>query len=114
MKNKIKLKRNFKGLDSETNEQWKKTIETHVMAYLINHRERLIGDYIAQNFSKLMSQDRLLTSKEVENMLQISSSTLGRRIKAGILKPVSPDAKRNYRFRKSDILNYIEGKRGKQ
>ena len=107
---KIKLKRNFNGLDSETNEQWKKTIEAHVIACIVNHRERFIGDYIKQNFSKLMAEDHLLTSEDVMKKLKISRQTLGRRIKAGILKPVNPEAKRNYRFQKSDIKNYIEGK----
>jgi predicted site-specific integrase-resolvase len=67
-------------------------------------------DYIFQNLSKFMGEDRLLTSEEVMNMLQISRQTLGRRIKAGILNPVNPEAKRNYRFKKSDVVNYIERK----
>lgn len=112
MKNKIKLKRNFKGLDSETNEQWKKTIETHVIAYLLNHREKLIGDYIAQSFSKLMSQERLLTSEEVMGILHISKSTMGRLRKAGLLTPVNPKSGRHFKYKKSDIDEYIKKKGG--
>ena len=52
-----------------------------------------------------MGEDRLLTSDEVVEMLQISHQTLGRRIKQGKLLPVNPEAKRNYRFKRSDVYN---------
>jgi predicted DNA-binding transcriptional regulator AlpA len=41
-----------------------------------------------------MGEDRLLTSKEVVEMLQVSPQTLGRRIKQRKLVPVNPEAKR--------------------
>ncbi len=106
----MKIKRNFKALDSETNEQWKQTIEVLVIAYLVKHRKRLVEDYITRNFSKLMAKDRPLTSEEVMDMLQISRSTLGRRVKAGILRPVNPEAKRSYRFERKDVINCINRK----
>jgi predicted site-specific integrase-resolvase len=49
-----------------------------------------------------MGEDHLLTSEEVMNILQISRQTFGRRVKSGVLKPVNPEAKRHYRFKKSD------------
>ena len=55
-----------------------------------------------------MEEDRVLTSDEVMNILQISRQTLGRRIKNGILKPVNPDAKRHYRFNKNEIFRYLD------
>jgi predicted DNA-binding transcriptional regulator AlpA len=108
----MKIKRNFKCLDNETNEQWKQTIEMLIIAYLVKHRKRFIENYITQNFSVLMGEDRLLTSEEVLKMLQISRQTLGRRIKAGLLVPTNPEAKRNYRVKKSAVVNYIDRKKG--
>jgi predicted DNA-binding transcriptional regulator AlpA len=81
-----------------------------VKVYLARNRKKYIEDYIVQNFSRFMGEDRLLTSEEVLNMLQISRQILGRRIKAGILNPVNLDAKRHYRFKKSDVVNYVERK----
>ncbi|MCS2957670.1 helix-turn-helix domain-containing protein [Bacteroides salyersiae] len=75
---------------------------------LINQRKRWISDYIEKNFTKFMGEDRLLTSDEVVEMLQISHQTLGRRIKQGKLLPVNPEAKRNYRFKRSDVYKLIE------
>ena len=77
---------------------------------LINQGKRWITDYIEKNLMKFMGEDRLLTSDEVAEMLQISHQTLGRRIKQGKLMPVNPEAKRNYRFKRSDVYNLIEKK----
>ena len=77
---------------------------------MINQRKRWISDYIEKNFMKFMGEDRLLTSDEVVEMLQISHQTLGRRIKQGKLVPVNPEAKRNYRFKRSDVYKLIENK----
>ena len=77
---------------------------------LINQRKRWITDYIEKNFAKFMGEDRLLTSKEVVEMLQISPQTLGRRVKQGKLVPVNPEATRNYRFKRSDVFQLIEKK----
>ena len=95
-------------INRELDEQLRKRVEALVKVYLVKHRKRLIEDYISENFSKFMGEDRLLTSDEVMNMLQIARQTLGRRIKAGLLNPVNPEAKRNYRFMKSDVVDYIE------
>ena len=86
-------------------EQLEKKVEILVRRYIKKHRKELIQDYISENFSKYMAEDRLLTSEEVMNMLQIS---LGRRIKDRVLIPTNPEAQRNYRFIKSDVVSYIE------
>jgi predicted DNA-binding transcriptional regulator AlpA len=106
----METKKNFMFLNKETDGQLKKRVEMLVKVYLIKNRKRLIENYIVKKISKFMGEDRLLTSEEVMNMLQISRQTLGRRIKAGILNPVNPEAKRNYRFKKSDVVNHIERK----
>ena len=100
----------MKFISKELDEQLNERVETLVKVYIIKQRKRLIMDYISQNFSKFMGEDRLLTSQEVMNMLQISRSTLGRRVEDGVLVPTNPEAKRNYRFKKSDVINCIEGK----
>ena len=102
---------NFTFINKEADEQLEKRVKQLVIQYLAKYRKRFIEDYIERTFSKFMGEDRLLTSVEVMNMLQISRQTLGRRVKSGALKPVNPEAKRHYRFKKSDIDNYIE-KRG--
>ena len=101
---------NLKLIGKELDEQLEKTVKTLVVRYLGKYRKMLVEDYISRNFSKFMSEDRLLTSEEVMNMLQISRQTLGRRVKAGVLNPVNPEAKRNYRFKKNDVINLIERK----
>lgn len=87
-----------------------KRVNTLVKTYIIKHRKRWISDYIERNFNKFMGEDRLLTSNEVADMLQISHQTLGRRIKQGKLSPINPEAKRNYRFKRSDVYKLIEKK----
>ncbi len=96
----------------EMDEMLKQRVDYLVKVSLINQRKRWISDYIERNFMKFMGEDRLLTSKEVVEMLQISSQTLSRRIKQGKLKPVNPKANRNYRFRRSDVYQLIEKKGG--
>ena len=88
----------------------KQRVDYLVEISLINQRKRWIADYIEKNFTKFMGEDRLLTSDEVVEMLQISHQTLGRRIKQGKLLPVNPEAKRNYRFKRSDVYKLIEKK----
>ena len=88
----------------------KQRVDYLVKISLINQRKRWIADYIEKNFTKFMGEDRLLTSDEVVEMLQISHQTLGRRIKLGKLLPVNPEAKRNYRFKRSDVYKLIEKK----
>jgi len=100
-------------INKEVDEQLTKRVDFLVKVSIIKNRKRWIMDYFSENLSKFMGEDRLLTSDEVMNMLQISRQTLGRRIKNGVLTPVNPDAKRNYRFMKSEVVNYIEGKGGK-
>lgn len=102
----------FALFSKEQGELLQKDIEKLVIIYLAKHRERLVADYIKRNFSKFMAEDRLLTSEEVMRILKISRQTFGRRVKSGALKPVNPEAKRHYRFKKSDIDNYIERKGG--
>ena len=87
-----------------------KEVEKLVVKYLGKWREKLLEDYIKRTFSKYMTEDRLLKTEEVMTILNISRSTVRRRVKSGVLKPVNPEAKRNYRFQKSDIDNYIERK----
>lgn len=88
----------------------KQRVNHLVKISLINQRKRWISDYIEKNFMKFMGEDRLLTSDEVVEMLQISHQTLGRRIKQGKLIPVNPEAQRNYRFKRSDVYRLIEKK----
>ncbi len=88
----------------------KQRVDYLVKISLINQRKRWIADYIEKNFTKFMGEDRLLTSDEVVEMLQISHQTLGRRIKQGKLIPINPEAKRNYRFKRSDVYKLIEKK----
>jgi len=97
----------------EVDEMLKRRVDTLTKLYLIKNRKRLIYEFISKNFSKFMREDRLLTSDEVINMLQISRQTLGRRIKDGKLLPINPEAKRNYRFKREDVYKIIEGKGGK-
>ena len=104
------MNENVRFINQELDEQLKKRVDALVRVSLVQNRKRFITDYIAKNLSKFMGEDRLVTSKEVMNMLQISRQTLGRRIKAGVLNPVNPEAKRNYRFMKSEITNSIERK----
>lgn len=94
----------------EMDEMLKQRVDYLVKISLINQRKRWIADYIEKNFSKFMGEDRLLTSKEVVEMLQISVQTLSRRIKQGKLVPVNSEAKRNYRFKRSDVYQLIERK----
>lgn len=108
----MNAKKDFFLISKEFDEQLKKRVEILVVASMVKHRKRFIEDYIERNFSKFMGEDRPLTSEEVMNMLQISRQTLGRRVKSGALKPVNPEAKRHYRFKKSDIVNLIERKGG--
>jgi len=100
----------FSSILKELDEWLPKKVETLVKVSLVKNRKRYIMDYIDKNFSKFMEENRPLTSKEVMNMLQLSRQTLGRRIKAGVLKPVNPEAKRNYRFMKNDVVNLIQRK----
>ena len=103
-------KNDFLFFNKAVDEQLKKRVDILVKVSLVNNRKQFIEGYILQNLSRFMGEDRLLTSKEVMNMLQISRQTLGRRVEAGVLVPTNPEAKRNYRFRKSDVINYIERK----
>ena len=105
---KMKKKHDFVFITKELDEQLKTRVDFLVKVSLVKNRKKFIEGYISQNLSKFMGEDRLLTSEEVKNMLQISESTLGRRIKDGVLNPVNPEAKRNYRFMKNDVINYIE------
>ena len=105
-------KNNLVFLNKELDEQLQSRVRVLVMKNLIKFRKKFITDYIEQNFSNFMGEDRLLTSDEVMKMLQMSRQTLGRRVKAGVLLPVNPEAKRHYRFMKNDVVNYIERKGG--
>jgi len=100
----------FQFIGKELDEQMEKTVKTLVIKYLGKYRKILVEDYISKNFSKFMGEDRLLTSEEVMNLLQISRQTLGRRVKDRVLIPVNPEVKRNYRFKKNDVINYINRK----
>ena len=104
------MNKKIRFINKELDEQLERRIKILVGVYLVKNRKKFIQEYISENFSKFMGEDRLLTSDEVMNMLHISRQTLGRRIKAGLLNPVNPDAKRNYRFMKNDVINYIERK----
>ena len=92
----------------EIDKQLEKRVAGLVVKHLVKNRKKFISDYIKKDMTQFMGEDRLLTSDEVMNMLQISRQTLYRRIKHGKLKPTNPDAKRNYRFKKSEVCNYIE------
>ena len=106
----MKTKKSIQFISKDLDERLGARVETFVKVYIIKNRKRLIMEYISEHFSKFMGEDRLLTSDEVMNMLQISRQTLGRRVKTGVLNPVNPEAKRNYRFMKSEVINYIERK----
>jgi len=102
-------KQNFSLFNKEIEEYLEKRVETLVKKNMVIHRE-LNMRYLAKNLPKFIGEDRLLTSEEVMEMLQISRQTLGRRIKDGVLIPTNPDATKSYRFKKSDVINYIERK----
>ena len=106
----MKTKKEKIFICQEMDEMLKQRVDYLVKISLINQRKRWISDYIEKNFTKFMGEDRLLTSDEVVEVLQISHQTLGRRIKQGKLLPVNPEAKRNYRFKRSDVYKLIEKK----
>ena len=106
----MKTKKEKIFICQEMDEMLKQRVDYLVKISLINQRKRRISDYIEKNFTKFMGEDRLLTSDEEVEMLQISHQTLGRRIKQGKLLPVNPEAKRNYRFKRSDVYKLIEKK----
>lgn len=106
----MKTKKEKIFICQEMDEMLKQRVDYLVKISLINQRKRWISDYIEKNLTKFMGEDRLLTSDEVVEMLQISHQTLGRRIKQGKLLPVNPEAKRNYRFKRSDVYKLIEKK----
>lgn len=106
----MKIKKEKIFICQEMDEMLKQRVDYLVKISLINQRKRWIADYIERNFAKFMGEDRLLTSKEVVEMLQISVQTLSRRIKQGKLVPVNLEAKRNYRFKRSDVYKLIEKK----
>ena len=106
----MKAKKENVFICQEMGEMLKQRVDYLVKISLINQRKRWIADYIEKNFTKFMGEDRLLTSDELVEMLQISHQTLGRRIKQGKLTPVNSEAKRNYRFKRSDVYRLIEKK----
>ena len=106
----MKVKNETIFICQEMDEMLKQRVDYLVKISLINQRKRWIANYIEKNFTRFMGEDRLLTSDEVVEMLQISHQTLGRRIKQGKLIPVNPEAKRNYRFKRSDVYKLIEKK----
>ena len=106
----MKVKKEKVFICQEMDKMLKQRVDYLVKISLINQRKRWITDYIEKNFAKFMGEDRLLTSKEVVEMLQISPQTLGRRLKQGKLVPVNPEATRNYRFKRSDVFQLIEKK----
>ena len=81
----MKAKKENVFICQEMDEMLKQRVDYLVKISLINQRKRWISDYIEKNFTKFMGEDRLLTSDEVVEMLQISHQTLGRRIKQGKL-----------------------------
>lgn len=95
-------------LSKDVDDMLKKRVDLLTKVSLIKHRKKLILNYISENLAIFMSEDRLMTSEEVMNFLQISRSTLNRRIKSKVLSPTNPEASRNYRFRKSDVINSIK------
>ena len=95
-------------INPEFDKKLRKWVANNVKAYMIANRKRLILDYIVENLPTLLAEDRLLTAEEVRNMLQISPATLGRRVKSGVLVPVNPKERRNYRFLKSEVINSIK------
>ena len=62
---------NFLFINKELDEQLKKRIESLVLVCIIKNRKRWILNYLGQNLTKFMGEDRLLTSDEVMDMLQI-------------------------------------------
>lgn len=106
----MKAKKEKIFICQEMDEMLKQRVDHLVKISLINQRKLWIADYIEKNFAKFMREDRLLTSKEVVEMLQISVQTLSRRIKQGKLVPVNPESTRNYRFKRSDVFQLIEKK----
>jgi excisionase family DNA binding protein len=60
-----------------------------------------------KEFTEPLTADRMLTSREVCDLLRITYKTLSRRMKAGLIKGirVSPKA---YLFRESEIKRYLD------
>jgi len=99
----------FFGKEMKNELKW--TIDILVRVYLAKHRKRFIAEYIKENFSKFIGEDRPLTSKEVMYMLQISRATMNRRIKSGKLTPVNSD-ERVHRFLRSEVIEHLNSREG--
>lgn len=97
-------------ISQDVDKMLEKRVKSLVAKSLVRLREPLIENFIERKFNKFPDADRLLTSKEVVDIFSISPQTLGRWIKKGVIIPINLDAKRNYRFRKSDLYDLIEKK----
>ena len=105
------IKKEFMFINEQLDNDLKNRIDVLARVFLVKNRKKFIDDYIERNFTKLMGENRPLTSKEVMEMMQISRSTLNRRIKSGKLKPINPDEK-NHRFLRSELVENLNSKKG--
>ena len=92
----------------EADDLLKERVEVLAKVYAIKYTRHFAKQYLAENISVILSDSQYLTSKDVMSVLRISQSTLSRRVKNGDLCPVNPEAKRNYRFRRSDVFEKEE------
>ena len=104
------LKNEFLFINEQLDNDLKKRIDALARVFLVKNRKKFIDDYIERNFTKLMGENRPLTSKEVMNMLQISRATFCRRIKLGKLKPINPNEK-VHRFLRSEVIEQINSRK---
>ena len=105
------IKKEFMFINEQLDNDLKNRIDVLARVFLVKNRKKFIDDYIERNFTKLMGENRPLTSKEVMEMMQISRSTLNRRIKSGKLKPINPDEK-NHRFLRKELVENFNSKKG--
>lgn len=92
-------------LCKEADELLRKRVDLVAKAYVAKYARKYIKEFVAENLSILLSESEFLTSSEVMRILKISRSTLNRRIKSGVLRPINPEADRNYRFVKKEVYN---------
>lgn len=76
---------------------------------LLDVVKEMLSEYLPQIISELMrkEEDCMITASEAKDMLSVSSTTLWRMNKAGLIQSIGTG--KNKRFKYKSILNYIKG-----
>lgn len=80
--------------------------QVHVLVEWLNHLNNTlnrVSEVLESHSGK--QEEEYLTTEEALEFLKMSSGTLTKRVKAGMI-PRYGDP-RNYRFKKSDLVNYL-------